>query len=394
VDEKDLKLALNELGDKIDTKLEKYSKELTALTDEKARKAAIEEIKKALEPELSKFQKMQDQIDGIDTKMQRTSADKDLKKSFAELLKEKLGDGGRELKGKTMQFDVKVDDMLQSNSFQSTVVVPYDTQPGIKFEPDRTTHARDIISVGTTNSNVVSFVYEYAESMSTYAAQTSEGNEYKQADFDLKLTTANVVKITAYLIISEEMLEDVEGLQSYILTRLPAKLRNEEDNFVLRDTTYGVIGKATTYVDSFADDDITRFDVLTSALEQVKVYEHSPNFILLHPIDVMKMKLEKDDNGQYLYPWVFTAGRPSIDGVQIFESTCMNAGTFLVGDGRVGAQIFDRRQLSIEFSNTNEDNFIKGMVTVRGSERIAVAVYLAHAFIYGTFSTALAAGSL
>ena len=155
MDEKDLKLALSELGDKIDTKLEKYSREITAIADEKARKSALEEIKKALEPELQKFQKLQDQVDGIDTKMKRTSADQDLKKSFAEILKEKLAGGGRELKGKTFQFDMKVDDMTQANSFESTVVVPYDAQAGIKFDPDRTTHARDIISVGTTSSNVV-----------------------------------------------------------------------------------------------------------------------------------------------------------------------------------------------------------------------------------------------
>lgn len=388
-----MKNALNELGDKIDTKLEKHSKELSAITEEKARKAALEEIKKSIEPELEKFQKMQEQLDGLETSLKRKLEDKELKKSFSELLKEKLGQGGRELKGKNFTFDTKVDDMTQANSFESTVVVPYDQRPGIRFDPDRMTHARNVISVGTTTSNVVSYVYEYAESISTYAAQTSEGAEYKQGDFDLKLESANVVKITAYLIVSEEMLEDVEGLQSYIMSRLPSKLRNEEDDFVLRDTTYGIVGKATTYTDEFADSDINRFDVLVAALKQVKVYNFQPNFILMHPTDVMNLKLEKDDNGQYIMPWVFMNQLPTIDGVPIFESTCMSEGTFLVGDG-AQAQIFDRRQLAIEFSNTNEDNFIKGMVTVRGSERIAVAVYRAHAFIYGTFATALASGSL
>ena len=395
MEDKELKKALDELGDKIDAKLEDHAKELAKVTDKKARETALDEVKKALEPELKKYNemasKMQEQLDGIETSMKRTQEPEE-PKSFADLLREKIGSGGRELKGKNFNFDMKVDDMTQANSFESTTVVPYDQRPGIRFDPDRTAHARDIISVGTTSSNVVSYVYEYAETISTYAAQTSEGAEYKQGDFDLKLSTANVVKITAYLIVSEEMLEDVEGLQSYILSRLPSKLRNEEDDFVLRDTSYGIVGKATTYTDPFADSDITRFDVLVSAIEQIKEYNYSPNFILVHPQDAMLMKLTKDDNGQYIMPWVFMNGRVSIDGVPVYESTMMTSGTFLVGDG-AQAQIFDRRQLSIEFSNTNEDNFIKGMVTVRGSERLAVAVYRAHAFIYGTFATALASGS-
>ncbi len=72
----------------------------------------------------------------------------------------------------------------------------------------------------------------------------------------------------------------------------------------------------------------------------------------------------------------------------------MTSGTFLVGDFKRGAQIFDRRQLTIEFSNQNEDNFIKGAVTARGYERIALAVYRPHAFIYGSFAAALAQGML
>ena len=400
MEEKDLKEALKKLGDDIDAKLEKYAEKLSGEQDKKNRESIKTEIKSVLEPELAKFAKMQEQIDGFETSLKRRGQDAELRKSFAELLKEKLTESKDELKKVTkgknnsfvLEFDKKVDDMTQANSFGSTVVVPYDQRPGIVFDPDRTTHARNVIANGTTDSNVVSYVYEYAETISTYVGQTSEGAEYKQGDFDLKMASANVVKITAYLIVSEEMLEDVNGLQSYIMVRLPGKLRNEEDDFVLRDTSYGIVGKATAYVDSFADGDITRFDVLVSALEQVKEHNYSPNFILMHPADVMNMKLEKDDNGQYLYPWTFQAGLPSIDGVSIYESTCMSSGTFLVGDGSQ-AMVWDRRQLAIEFSNTNEDNFIKGMVTVRGSERIAVTTFAANAFCYGTFATALASGS-
>jgi hypothetical protein len=49
--------------------------------------------------------------------------------------------------------------------------------------------------------------------------------------------------------------------------------------------------------------------------------------------------------------------------------------------------------MTLEMTNTNEDNFVKGMVTVRISERLTVAVYRPKGFIYGTFLAALANGS-
>ena len=81
-----------------------------------------------------------------------------------------------------------------------------------------------------------------------------------------------------------------------------------------------------------------------------------------------------------------------LDGIPIYESTMITSGDFLVG-AREGAQLFDRRQMTLEMTNVNEDNFVKGMVTFRISERLTVAVYRPKALIYGTFAAALAKGS-
>jgi len=115
--------------------------------------------------------------------------------------------------------------------------------------------------------------------------------------------------------------------------------------------------------------------------------------MLIHPTDALAMKLTKDDNGNYIQPWIFMKPQDiSLDGIRIVESSAITSGDFLVGDGSA-AQVFDRRQMTLEMTNTNEDNFIKGMVTVRISERLTVAVYRPKGFIYGTFAAALANGS-
>jgi len=399
---KELNEQLEKLGKSIDSKLEEFSKKAEGLSKEEVSKA-VKEIKTDLEGKLKEYndlhKKMQDQIDSLDTKMKRTSTEKKtMKQTLAETL-ENSEDfkrfAAKKIKNTGEIFLKTVDDMTQANSFESTIVVPVDQRPGIVYDPDRAQRVRDFISSGTTSSNMVTYVQEYAFTDATDI--TTEGAEYKQNDFDLKRIDAPVYKITNYIVISEEMLEDVEGLVSYINTRLPSKLKLKEDQQLLYGSgtgqIKGITKYAAAYVDVLADSDISRYDVITAALNQATIAEYRPTAIMLHPTDAMKMKLSKDDNGQYIFPWIFANGSLGIDGVPVITSTAMTAGDFLVGDFRLGAQVFDRRQASVEFSNQNEDNFIEGMVTVRASERLALAVYRNNAFVYGTFAAALAQGS-
>jgi HK97 family phage major capsid protein len=155
----------------------------------------------------------------------------------------------------------------------------------------------------------------------------------------------------------------------------------------------GIITNSTAYSDNLADSTITRVDVLVDALRQVKDDEYAPTAILLHPADAVKLKLSKTSTGDYTMPWIYQSGQISLDGVPVYESTAMTAGTFLVGDFARGAQVFDRKEASLEIAYHNEDNFVKGMVTIRVSERLALAVYRAKCFVYGSFAAALAQGS-
>jgi len=403
------KKELDDLGSQIDKKLEDHSKKWGEYSKE-VKEAVMAELKPDMDKHnamADKFLKIQEQLDNIDTKIQRLPfGSKEAKKGFADSVKEVLvhlkekGNGSIRNylaeKGRTGEIELKIDDMTQANSFESTAVVQAQHVPGIKFDPDTTFRVRDLIAPGTTNSNSIEYVVEHALTDSTDV--TAEGSEYKQSDFDLKLKTATVRKITAYIIVSEEMLEDVEGLNSYISLRLPSKLKLKENYQLLYGDGLGInlsglTANATAYVDELADSDISEIDVLVSAMKQVRTSEYNPTFALIHPTDALKIKLTKDDNGNYIQPWIFMGnGDITLDGVRIIVSSAITSGDFLVGDGGA-AQVFDRRQMTLEMTNTNEDNFVKGMVTVRISERITIAVYRPKGFIYGTFAAALANGS-
>jgi HK97 family phage major capsid protein len=410
---KKLEEQLEKLGKSIDSKLEDFSKKAKDASAEEMKSLKADfnaNVKSTLEKEIEvynkKAAKLQDQVDELETKLQRVGPFTNglNKKTFKEAIEAELvafkGDGSLKdkiHKSKGAELMLKIDDMTGANTLTGAVVPP-DQQVGIIYDPDRREHIRDLISVGSTDSSSVTFVYEGSYNDSTDT--TTEGAEYKQSDTNLAVATATVRKITAYVIVSEELLEDVAGLTSYLSAKLPSKLKVKEDQQILYGANTGtqlngICTQATAYVDALADADISEIDVLVDACRQVRVNEYQATAILIHPTDATKIKLTKDDNGNYIHPWIFMPnGQITLDGVPVFVTTAITASSFLVGDFKLGCQVFDRKQAALEFSYQNEDNFVKGMVTVRISERITLAVYRAKCFCYGTFTYALAAGSL
>ena len=400
----DLETKFGGLSDRIDARIKSAMDQAKSATSDelKTLKTTIagefkDEIKAVYEAQKAQTSR----IDTLDTSIQRVHIDPATqKKEFAQVIAETLASSPefKEFKGKKSrqsgEIFLKASDMTQANTLTS-VLVP-DRQPGIVFDPDRSFRVRSLIAPGTTNAASVTYVYESAIEDNTNI--TAEGQEYMQGDVDLAIGTATVRKITNYIIATDELMDDVEGFSSYISARLPGKLKIKEDQQLLTGSgaginITGIVTGSTAYSDNLADSTITRVDVLVDALRQVKDDEYSPTAILLHPADAVKLKLSKTSTGDYTMPWIYQSGQITLDGVPIYETTAMTAGTFLVGDFRMGAQIFDRKQMSVELSYQNEDNFVKGYVTIRVSERLALAIYRAKCFVYGGFAAALAQGS-
>ena len=102
------------------------------------------------------------------------------------------------------------------------------------------------------------------------------------------------------------------------------------------------------------------------------------------------IKLLKDTSGQYIFPNFLPLGLAnpvSVDGVPVIEHGAVPADTFLVGDFS-RATGFDREAANVRFSEENEDNFVKNLISVRIEERTTIAVYRTDAFVSATFTAA------
>lgn len=404
----EIKELLNEklegLGNQIDSKIEEaLEAQKSNLNNELDNLKANE-----LSHLTSSYNKLQEQVDSIETATKRNSGsnvEKNWIGSMIEQIKGSEDFASQVRSNKGAQFNVpmfKAGTVLTGasdyvDSTTSNNVVAPDYQPGIVFNPDRAEHVRQFLPQGTTTSDLVRYIEE--ANLSDGTAVKTEGADAGNTTFDLEVKEAPVRTIASFVRVSNEMLDDVAGLSAYLGTRLPSKIRVKEDNVLLYGSDSpaltGITESASSYVDALADSNVNRFDVLTSAIAQIRDGEYMANAIMVHPDDFYNLLLIKDGQGLYLMPESFRFGAqaPRIAGVPLIANTAITTGDFLVGDFAMGAQLFDRQQSSIRFYEQDQDNAIKGVITVVASERIAMPIYRPSAFIYGTFASALANGS-
>lgn len=354
-----------------------------------------------------KLQTVQKSVDAIAIEKQRldVQARKDLRTALTEQLNSESFKSFIKAKkngDKTVKHNIMMEDVEARKATVTPSTATADTSApqylptGIIYDPDRDMFVRNFIPVGQTSGNTITIPVELTITDGT--AVTAEGVQKGVSQFTIDNKVFPVMKIAAILKISEEMLDDVPGLVTYIVNRWGSKLKVKEDYTLLysvaSSTAFdGLTVAAQAYVDSLADSAVTKWDVLMNAVTQVRIDEYRATAIMMHPTDVLSLKTEKGSDGHYVGRAPWDRMPMFVDGVPIIETTAIGSGEFLVGDFARGAQIFDRKSASINFYDQDEDNAQKNLITVVIEERLALAIYRPNAFCYGDFASALAKGS-
>jgi HK97 family phage major capsid protein len=272
--------------------------------------------------------------------------------------------------------------------------------PGFDIIPSRRVRLLDIVSRGTADSNIISWVSQANKDGA--AAQTGEGLAKNQIDFDLVVNSESLKKTTAYIKLSEEMLTDISFIESEINNELMREiLKAVETQVYSGDGTgnnlNGIVTQATAFAAgsfALAVDNANEADVLTVAANQIKLAEHdAPSYILMNPSDVTALKLIKASttDRRYVDRLVMVAGEMSLDGTPIIETTLVAQDKYLIGDFSK-ATVFDKGMVDIKVGYENDD-FTKNLVTILAEWRglNLIKTNDTTAFVTGTFSTDKAA---
>lgn len=267
----------------------------------------------------------------------------------------------------------------------------YIARPVETIQQQRLT-VRDLLAVGQTSQNIVYFIKE--TSFTNGADMVAEEGEKPEATLATTTASAPVKKIAVVLKVTDEMWNDFPMLRDYVNSRLRFMVEQKEEDQLLNGTGSGnqITGiLQTSGIQTQAKGADSNFIAIHKAITKVRTPTtggYEPDGIVLHPTDWQLLRIATDGNTQFYGGGPFYGEYgvgdyqllPRIWGLRPVITTAISAGTALVGAFRTAAQIWQREGITVDATNTNEDDFNFNRISLRVEERLALTVYAPGAF--------------
>ena len=370
--------------------------------ENKASKSDLQDLQNKLaENQEKQFNALNDAIKSMGIKMTKSESPK---MSFRDELKDSLTkniDNLKKFKDSregSFSFTVKaVGNMTSANILSGNVPVE-DRIEGLGVVASRKVSLLDIMSNRSTDSNIVSWVYQANKDGA--AGQTAEGTKKNQIDFDLTVGSETIKKTTAFIKVTTEMLDDIALLESEINAELMRELLKAVESGAyngdgLNQNLNGVYTVATAFTGTgFSVDNPNIIDVLVAGANQIEEAEQeAPNYAFLHPRVVNQLLTEKvtSTDKRYVQRLSTIGSSLMLDGTtRIIKTTLVGVDEFLIGDFNK-AILVQKDGIKMDVG-LEDDDFTKNFRTILAEWRGAVVVKNNDrtAFVKGAISTAKA----
>lgn len=296
----------------------------------------------------------------------------------------------RGIKQSVIAPSFKADNTVTTPASIAGALTDYDTN--LVLGKRRPLTIADILGSESIQGNALTYYVE--GSYSGTIGTTAEGAKKSQLTFgDPTAVTESLKKIAAFYKETDELLEDAQWLADSINDRLVYLLNVEEEDQLLNgdgsgSNIKGILNRDGVQAATYASGAMA--DAILKAMGDVRNESpFSADAIIINPTDYYALRVAKDTNGQYFGGGYFTgaygngnvAEQLPIWGLRTVVTAAIAQGTVLVGAFGQGASVIRKGGLSVEVANTNEDDFIANRITVRGEERIALAVRYPAAFV-------------
>lgn len=284
----------------------------------------------------------------------------------------------------------------------SATMVQYDTNV-VRLARQAPTIA-DLLASGTLSQPTLQYWVQGAVEGAPTAV--AENAQKPFVHFTWSEVTESLKKLAALTKVSDEMRSDLDFLVSIINQDLVTELLTVEEAQLLTGAgtganlhgltlRSGIQTEAATTAVSGADN----ADALFRAMTKVQTATFlRPNGVVMHPADYQALRLKRDSNGQYYGGGFFQGQYGSADGLQWAQpvwglktvvTSAIASGTALVGDFSQGT-VYRKGGVSVDATNSNEDDFEFNRITLRAEERLALAVRRPAAFVKVTLDYASA----
>lgn len=332
--------------------------------------AAIAEIEKSIES-AEKANALLEQIGKEEEPEEETGMEEKtgLKALNLEYLKDNRGTVGCNVNLKTYSDPEAMGDNL---------IIDYDKNP-VNVMP--ALGVRDLFGAETISGNALTY-YVLGSAEGTVEG-TAEGAAKDRIHIPYTPKTAALTKIAAYFKETDELIHDAAFLESAIRNRGVYEFNKVIEAYLINTLA------AATGVQSVGTA-ITFDNILQAKQDIMADTSYTADALVINPSDWATLLQAKDDNKQYLLggPAYGSYGNggynsnPKVWGLTVVESAAVTSGNCIVGAFKVGASVVTQagNGQRVEVSNSDQDDFIKNMVTVRIEERLVEAVRIPAAF--------------
>lgn len=235
---------------------------------------------------------------------------------------------------------------------------------------------RDLFGAETISGSTLVYLVEGA--IEGAPAVTQEGEEKPQVHFaDPIPVTVSLSKIACHIKESDEYINDYPFLASAVNGRLLYHLGLVEQNKLITDLTgtSGIQTDSSTWTGASTATDVADL-ILKAAMDVQDQSGFAADGIVMNPATWYTLRVAKaSGTGEYFGGGFFGAQNiPNLWGIPVCVSTAVTASQIIVGAFKTCGSVVTNGGVSVESTNTNEDDFIKNLMTIRAEERLALAV--------------------
>lgn len=274
--------------------------------------------------------------------------------------------------------------MLLPSSVSPTYTATVDTNLVLNYR--RPLMVADLFAQEMISGNALTYFKESATiegSPANATDYTAEGGAKRMMSFgDPTAVTVPLRKIASYMKESDELIDDTPWLATAINDRGMYQHMLEVENYLVA-TLSSTSGIGT-------GNKLTPEGIFAAMMTVQNTSGYAPDAIVINPTDYQHLRLRKDGNNQYygggfFYNQYSSDGiveQPSLWGLRTVVTSAVATGTCLVGAFHAGASVVRKSSgVTVDITNTDQDDFVKNLITILIEERLALAVRYPSAFV-------------
>lgn len=233
-----------------------------------------------------------------------------------------------------------------------------------------------------TTSNAIEFTKENV--FTNNAAEADEAAARAESSITFTLVNMPISNVGHWIKISRQLAADNAALGAYIDLRMRYGVNRKVETQIAsgNGTSPNLAGfmksgnyVAHGYADAALGSLLKKLVLIRKVIGDLEAAGYVPDAIVLNPADWAQIEID-----------IFTAGtanvvafsydqggRPLLFGRRVVTSVGMTADTFAVGAFNEAGTIHNRENVIVEMSDSDGDNFTKGLITLRAERRLALA---------------------